>query len=158
MTDALLIKMVQLLAALAEAGEVCPRNADLAEQLGVREHRVSKLFTAAAKQGWIIIHGNSDVRQIEVVATGKRTAKRSRALWSKAATVPAVMQPTGDVKAARQWLQSRGYPVYRAAVAGLTKDPEPWVIGNHERLYTSAALLDFARSRGWRANEGRAAA
>ncbi|HEY4547293.1 MAG TPA: hypothetical protein VIG90_12830 [Pedomonas sp.] len=158
MTDPLLIKLVQALAAFAEAGEVCPLNADLALQLGVREYKLTKLFTAAAKEGWIIIHGTSDTRQIEIVATGKRTAKRKRSIWAKSPTAPKVEQPSGDVKAARVWLQSRGYPVYRAAVAGITKDPEPWVIGSHDRLYSDTQLVNFARSRGWKAHEGRAAA
>lgn len=157
MTDAQLIKFVQLLARIADAGEPCPLNAELAQQMNVREHWISRFFAEASKAGHIIIHGSSDMRQIEIVATGKVTAKRSRSPWAKAAA-PSVAQPTGDVKAARTWLQSRGYPVYRAAVAGLSNDPEPWVIGNHDRLYTDAQLVGFARSRGWKQSEERAAA
>ena len=64
--------------------------------------------------------------------------------------------PAGEVQQAKLFLQRRGYPVYGAHVVGGRKGL--WIIGSPGRQYTDQQLVAFARSRGWRAGEGRAAA
>src|SRR5690606_16440240 len=111
----------------------------------------------AVEQRLIRIRARSNgCRRVEIVATGKITDWNhapGRRRKEKACQGEALPE---DVQQAKLWLQRRGYPVYRAITAKLSRNPALWVIGVRDKFHTDAQMVSFARSRGWAQAEGRA--
>lgn len=159
MAEPLLNKLVSMLAEAAETGARMPTKDEMLYRVGVGAAQLQRLLDAAVEQRLIRIRARSNgCRRVEIVATGKLTDWNhapGRRRKEKACQGEALPE---DVQQAKLWPQRRDYPVYRAKTAGLSKDPSLWVIGVRDKFYTDAQLVSFARSRGWKKTEGRAAA
>lgn len=137
-------RFLALLNSLAEAGDVCPRNREIAVRLGVAEYRVTQMFRLAVADGHIKCHGNGQCRRVEIVATGKITAERGYVGWKVARKSKPGRTPRdipADVIDARHRLQSAGYVVHSAALYGGLADR--WIAGRHKNL-DDAELIELA--------------
>lgn len=69
-------RLHEILVRAAGAGAPCPSNNELCDRLGITAaHLVSPVFHLLEQQGRIRVRRYQTSRQVEIVATGKRTAE-----------------------------------------------------------------------------------
>ena len=158
MSDTRLTRFMALAEQLARDGAPLPTHEALADALGLGSAVLSRILADAERLGLIrLYYRPGGMRRIEVLTIGASTG------WNHNPREPRRRRPAGgggqppagEVQQAKLYLQRRGYPVYAAQVIGGAK--ARWVVGGPGREYTDQQLVAFARSRGWKACEGRAA-
>lgn len=159
-TDAELMDVLfGILSDAAADRKTCPTLRQLTFHLQVNHQRVERLMTALEEAGRIRRHGEPGrPRRVEIVATGAITAPVAQTWVQRAMKQPVAPRPEDlppEVLDAKLYLQRRNYVVYRAWVNDGPRDM--WVVQGKRDFMTDAALMDFARARGWQQSERRAA-
>lgn len=158
-TDAQVMDEVyQVLATAAQQGRPCPNLRDLGALVKVNYKRAGLAIMALEDAGRIKRLGSGNhTRRVEIVATGAITAQVAHT-WHRATKQPVAPRAEDlpqEVRDAKLHLQRRGYVVYRAWVNDGPRDM--WVVQGRPDFMSDAALMDFARTRGWQQSERRAA-